>query len=77
MISKKVEAALNDQLNKEMNSFYIYLSMAYAGYTVGLDPVTPTNYDVYFAEYLLGSVNLQHLRFTPLTKQLTSPINPV
>ena len=55
----------------------IYLSQAFAGHTVGLDPVSPTHYDVYFAEYLLGAVNLQHLRFTPLTQIPTSPVNPV
>lgn len=55
----------------------VYLSQAFAGYTVGLDPVSSTHFDVYFAEYLLGAVDLQHLRFTPLTQIQTSPINPV
>lgn len=55
----------------------VYVSQSFAGCTVGLDPVSSTQHDVYFAEYLLGSVDLQHLRFTPLTKRPTSPINPV
>ena len=55
----------------------IYLSLTLAGHTVGLDPVSPTTWDVYFANYLLGTVNLTSLRFTPLTQALTSPINPV
>jgi hypothetical protein len=55
----------------------VYLSQALAGFTVGLDPLTSTQHDVYFAEYLLGTMDLQHLRFTPLTQSRTSPINPV
>ncbi len=55
----------------------VYLSQAFAGFTVGLDPVNSTQHDVYFAEYLLGTMDLQHLRFTPLTQSRTSPINPV
>jgi hypothetical protein len=55
----------------------VYHSQSLAGYTVGLDPVSTTHFDVYFAEYLLGTVNLQHLRFIPLTQTQTSPINPV
>lgn len=55
----------------------IYLSQTFAGYTVGLDPVSATHCDVYFAEYLLGSLDLTSLRFQRLTQPLTSPINPV
>jgi putative transposase len=55
----------------------IHVSPTFAGYTLGLDPVHPTRYDVYFAEYLLGTLDLARLRFTPLTQELTSPINPV
>lgn len=55
----------------------IYLSQTFAGYTVGLDPVSPTQWDVYFAEYLLGALDLTTLRFRSLTSTLTSPITPV
>lgn len=55
----------------------IYLSLTLAGHTVGLDPVSSTRWDVYFADYLLGTMDLTTLRFTPLTEALTSPINPV
>jgi len=55
----------------------IYLSQTFAGHTVGLDPVSDTHWDVYFAEYLLGTVDLTTLRFLPLTASLTSPISPV
>lgn len=55
----------------------IYISQTFAGYTVGLDPVSPTQWDVYFAEYLLGALDLTTLRFRTLTSSLTSPINPV
>jgi transposase InsO family protein len=55
----------------------IYISQTFAGYTVGLDPVSPTQWDVYFAEYLLGAMDLTTLRFRSLTSSLTSPINPV
>lgn len=55
----------------------IYLSQTFAGATVGLDPVSDTHWDVYFAEYLLGTVDLTTLRFNPLTASLTSPITPV
>ena len=55
----------------------IYVSQTFAGYTVGLDPVSDSHWDVYFAEYLLGTVDLTRLRFTPLTRALTSPGNPV
>jgi transposase InsO family protein len=55
----------------------IYLSQTFAGYTVGLDPISPTQCDVYFAEYLLGALDLTTLRFRTLTQTLTSPINPV
>lgn len=55
----------------------IYLSQTLAGHTIGLDPVSPSQWDVYFADYLLGTMDLTTLRFTPLTQALTSPINPV
>jgi transposase InsO family protein len=55
----------------------IYVSSTLAGHTIGLDPVSPSNWDVYFADYLLGTMDLTTLRFTPLTQALTSPINPV
>ena len=55
----------------------IYLSQTLAGHTVGLDPVSLTRWDVYFADYLLGTMDLTTLRFTPLTQALTLPINPV
>ena len=55
----------------------IYISQTFAGYTVGLDPISPTRWDVYFAEYLLGALDLTTLRFRSLTSSLTSPINPV
>jgi transposase InsO family protein len=55
----------------------IYVSQTFAGYTVGLDPVSPTQWDVYFAEYLLGALDLTTLRFRSLTRSLTSPITPV
>jgi hypothetical protein len=55
----------------------IYVSQTFAGYTVGLDPVSPTQWDVYFAEYLLGALDLTALRFRSLTRSLTSPITPV
>ena len=55
----------------------IYISQTFAGHTLGLDPVSPTRWDVYFAEYLLGTLHLATLRFTALTHTLTSPINPV
>jgi transposase InsO family protein len=55
----------------------IYLSQTFAGYTVGLDPVSATQCDVYFAEYLLGALDLTTLRFRSLTHTLTSPIIPV
>jgi len=32
---------------------------------------------VYFADYLLGTLDVQALRFTSLTQGLTSPISPV
>lgn len=55
----------------------IYVSQTFAGHTLGLDPVSPTTWDVYFAEYLLGTLDLTILRFHPLTHALTSPITPV
>ena len=55
----------------------IYVSQTFAGYTLGLDPVSNTHWDVYFAEYLLGSIDLTTLRFRTLVQSMTSPINPV
>ena len=55
----------------------IYVSQACTGITLGLDPVSSTRWDVYFAEYLLGTLDLSTLRFTALAHTLTSPINPV
>ena len=55
----------------------VYVSQTFAGHTLGLDPVSPTTWDVYFAEYLLGTLDLSILRFHPLTHTLTSPITPV
>jgi ferritin len=37
MISKKMEAALNEQINREMYSAYLYLSMSSAATDMGLD----------------------------------------
>ena len=53
----------------------IYLSQPFAGYIVGLDPVSPTVWDL--AEYLLGALDLTTLRFRTLTQTLSSPIIPV
>lgn len=55
----------------------IYLSQTFAGHTVGLEPISPSCYNVYFAEYLLGALDLTTLRFRSITNALTSPINPV
>lgn len=55
----------------------IYLSLTYRGDDVGLDPVCALHFDVYFMEYLLGALDVHALRFRPLTKVVTSPINPV
>ena len=55
----------------------IYLSTSLAGQDIGLHPVSATHYDVYFADYLLGTLDVQALRFTSLTQGLTSPISPV
>jgi transposase InsO family protein len=55
----------------------IYLSSSLAGQDLGLHPVSATHYDVYFADYLLGTLDVQALRFTSLTQGLTSPISPV
>ena len=55
----------------------IYVSQVLTGYTLGLDPVSPTCHDVYLADLLLGAVDFTALRFTPLTEALRSPINPV
>lgn len=55
----------------------IYVSQSFTGYDLGLNPVSSIHYDVYFAEYLLGSLDVHTLRFTSLTQALTSPISPV
>lgn len=55
---------------------HAYVSQALAGYRIGLDPVSTTLWYVYFAEYMLGAMELAPLRFIPL-HQLGSPINPV
>jgi len=57
----------------------IYVSQTLAGYTIGLDPTCPTHWDVYFADYLIGTVDLTILRFSPIANPHTSasPINPV
>lgn len=55
----------------------IYVSTALRGQELGLHPVSAIHYDVYFAEYLLGSLNVQDCRFTSLTQSRTSPISPV
>lgn len=55
----------------------IYISTALAGHDVALRPVTPHLLNVYFTDYLLGTLHLDALRFLPLTQSLTSPINPV
>ncbi|MFN8669101.1 MAG: IS481 family transposase [Gemmatimonadaceae bacterium] len=55
----------------------IYVSQVFTGYTLGLDPVSPTYHDVYLADFLLGAVDFTALRFIPLTEALRSPINPV
>ena len=53
------------------------LSQTLAGYTIGLDPTCPSHWDVYFADYLIGTVDLTTLRFSPITTAFTSPIKPV
>jgi putative transposase len=55
----------------------IYVSNTLAGHTVGIDPCCPAHWDVYFADYLLGTVDLTTMRFAPITTTFTSPINPV
>lgn len=55
----------------------VYVSQTFAGVTLGLDPVSTDHWDVYFAEYLLGSLEFPILRFQPLTHSLTSPMSPV
>lgn len=55
----------------------IYVSTALCGQALGLHPVSAIHYDLYFAEYLLGHLNVQTCRFLPLTQSRTSPINPV
>lgn len=55
----------------------VYLSTSLAGQDLGLHPVSATHYDVYFADYLLGILDVQALRFTSLTQELTSPRSPV
>lgn len=59
---------------------YIYISQTYAGYPVGLEPRPQAQgalFDVFFAEYLLGTLDLTTTRFMPLTDTRSSPINPV
>jgi transposase InsO family protein len=55
----------------------VYISTSLAGQELGLHPVSATHYDVYFADYLLGFLDVQTLRFTSLTQGLTSPRSPV
>ncbi len=55
----------------------LYISTALAGHDVALRPVSAHLLNVYFADYLLGTIHLDALRFLPLTQTLTSPINPV
>lgn len=55
----------------------IYVSTSLAGHELGLHPVSAVHYDVYLAEYLLGFLDVQTLRFTSITQGLTSPRSPV
>lgn len=55
----------------------LYISTAFAGHEVALRPVSAHLLNVYFTDYLLGTIHLDALRFLPLTQTLTSPINPV
>ena len=55
----------------------IYVSTALAGHDLGLQPVSAVHYDVYFNEYLMGTLNVQVSAFTSLTQSRTSPISPV
>lgn len=55
----------------------VYVSSTLAGHDLGLHPVSPITYDVYLAEYLLGTLDVHTLRFTSLTQDLTSPRYPV
>ena len=55
----------------------LYISTALAGHEVALRPVSAHLLNVYFADYLLGTIHLDALRFLPLTQTLTSPITPV
>lgn len=55
----------------------IFVTQVLAGLEVGLHPVSAIHYDVHFADYLLGTIDLQACAFTPLTQTLTSPISPV
>jgi putative transposase len=55
----------------------VYVSQALAGHRVGIDPVSPNQWHLYFAEYLLGAVDLTTLHFVPLGHDLGPPINPV
>ena len=55
----------------------IYVSNALSGHDLGLHPVSAIDYDVYFTEYFLGTLNVQARCFTALTQSRTSPINPV
>lgn len=58
----------------------IYVSQTLAGMTLGLEPIAASHWDVYLAEYLLGTLDRSTLRFMPLThrsSRTSSPINPV
>jgi transposase InsO family protein len=55
----------------------IYVSTSLAGHELGLHPVSAVHYDVYLADYLLGVLDVQTLRFTSITQGLTSPMSPV
>lgn len=55
----------------------LYISTALGGHEVALRPVSANLLNVYFTDYLLGTIHLDALRFFPLTQTLTSPINPV
>jgi len=55
----------------------IYISQPLAGVDVRLHPVSATTYDLFLAEYWLGTLDVQVLRFTSLTKAQLSGINPV
>lgn len=55
----------------------IYISQSLAGATVRLAPVSATTYELFLAEYWLGTLDVQALRFTSLTKTQLSGITPV